>query len=35
MGVVQELLGRASATTALVTADSLREVWAMAHPRAR
>jgi integrase/recombinase XerD len=37
--VVQELLGHASVTTTqvytLVTADSLREVWAMAHPRAR
>ena len=36
--VVQELLGHASVTTTqvytLVTADSLREVWAMAHPRA-
>ncbi|MDO4254889.1 MAG: site-specific tyrosine recombinase XerD [Kocuria sp.] len=37
--VVQELLGHASVTTTqvytLVTADSLREVWATAHPRAR
>lgn len=37
--VVQELLGHASVTTTqvytLVTADSLREVWTTAHPRAR
>lgn len=37
--VVQELLGHASVATTqvytLVTADSLREVWATAHPRAR
>lgn len=37
--VVQELLGHASVTTTqvytLVTADSLREVWSTAHPRAR
>lgn len=37
--VVQELLGHASVTTTqiytLVTVDSLREVYAMAHPRAR
>ncbi len=37
--VVQELLGHASVTTTqvytLVTVDSLREVWAGAHPRAR
>lgn len=37
--VVQELLGHASVTTTqvytLVTADSLREVWTLAHPRAR
>ena len=36
--VVQELLGHASVTTTqvytLVTRDSLREVYAMAHPRA-
>ena len=37
--VVQELLGHASVTTTqiytLVTVDSLREVFASAHPRAR
>jgi integrase/recombinase XerD len=37
--VVQELLGHASVTTTqvytLVTVDRLREVYAMAHPRAR
>jgi integrase/recombinase XerD len=37
--VVQELLGHASVTTTqvytLVTIDSLREVYAAAHPRAR
>ena len=37
--VVQELLGHASVTTTqvytLVTVDSLREVYATAHPRAR
>jgi integrase/recombinase XerD len=37
--VVQELLGHASVTTTqiytLVTVDSLREVYAIAHPRAR
>lgn len=37
--VVQELLGHASVTTTqvytMVTVDSLREVWAGAHPRAR
>ena len=37
--VVQELLGHASVTTTqvytLVTVDSLREVFATAHPRAR
>jgi integrase/recombinase XerD len=37
--VVQELLGHASVTTTqiytLVTVDSLREVYALAHPRAR
>lgn len=37
--VVQEMLGHASVTTTqvytLVTADSLREVWTTAHPRAR
>jgi integrase/recombinase XerD len=37
--VVQELLGHASVTTTqiytLVTVDSLREVYAAAHPRAR
>ena len=37
--VVQELLGHASVTTTqvytLVTADTLREVYAAAHPRAR
>jgi integrase/recombinase XerD len=36
---VQELLGHASVTTTqiytLVTVDALREVYAMAHPRAR
>jgi integrase/recombinase XerD len=36
--VVQELLGHASVTTTqvytLVTADTLREVYAAAHPRA-
>ena len=38
MRVVQELLGHASVTTTqvytLVTVDSLREVYAAAHPRA-
>ena len=37
--VVQELLGHSSVTTTqiytMVTAESLREVWAEAHPRAR
>ena len=37
--VVQELLGHASVTTTqvytLVTVDTLREVWAECHPRAR
>lgn len=37
--VVQELLGHASVTTTqiytLVTVNTLREVWATAHPRAR
>jgi len=37
--VVQELLGHASVTTTqiytLVTADSLREVYAASHPRAQ
>ena len=37
--VVQELLGHASVATTqlytLVTADAVREAWALAHPRAR
>ena len=37
--VVQELLGHSSVTTTqvytLVTVDTLREVWAECHPRAR
>ena len=37
--VVQELLGHSSVTTTqiytMVTAESLREVWAESHPRAR
>jgi integrase/recombinase XerD len=37
--VVQELLGHASVTTTqvytLITVDTLREVWASSHPRAR
>ncbi|SQG47338.1 Tyrosine recombinase XerC [Micrococcus luteus NCTC 2665] len=39
MRVVQELLGHATVTTTqvytLVTVESLREVYAQAHPRAR